>query len=210
MTARLLPACALAACLALTGCGGTTSSGTTSTPTASSASPSEPSAASSPASSSPTEAASSSPAPSLTTIPDEDLPQIDGFEYSSDGIDDAALLAQMGGGSDDGPQLEGAVVRAISVDGQVGGVISMFRAADDYTATERRNAAIDAAAGFAMLKRAEKETVAGETVWRTTRKGSPPLYAMAWAYGDSVYLLATGSAKATKAAMGAVILAVRG
>lgn len=205
MKSPVPPACALAVSLVLAGCGASSSDGgATGAPTSSTTS----SAAPTPTSASPTASASSSPAPSITTIPDSDLPQIDGFEYVSDGIDDDALLKQMGGASDDDPRMEGAVVRAIAADGEVGGVITMLRAERDFTATEARNAAIDAAAGFAMLKRADKATVSGETVWKTTRKGAPPLYAMAWAYGDSVYLLATASAKDTKTVMAAVILAL--
>ena len=135
---------------------------------------------------------------------------MEGFDYVSDGIDDAALLEQMNGASNDDPRMEGAVVRGISSEGQVGGVISMFRAERDFTATEARNSAIDAAAGFAMLKRADRKTVSGETVWQTTREGSPALIAMAWTHDDSVYLLATASAKDTKTVMAALIAAVSG
>ena len=98
MKSSIVAACALSVSLVLAGCGATStgSGGSSPAPSSSSASPTSASPRTTTGTST-----TAKPAPAITTIPDDELPQIDGITYVDTGAGDDALLAELGKGTPD-------------------------------------------------------------------------------------------------------------
>lgn len=135
---------------------------------------------------------SPTPNPKPSRLPESVLAPIDGFTYTSEGVDDAALLAQVSEATSDLPQ--GYLLRGLkNVDGQVVGGVTIMRAATTLSAKDANQAAVDAAAGFAQKTKAKKVTVEGRKSWQATRAGEPQLTGVAWPDGNDIILVWGGS-----------------
>ncbi len=212
MKSSIVAACALSVSLVLAGCGATStgSGGSSPAPSSSSASPTSASPRTTTGTST-----TAKPAPAITTIPDDELPQIDGITYVDTGAGDDALLAELGKGTpDDGtrddPEMVGIVLRGMKIGDQNVGLITMTRASRPFRGDEASDQAIDVAAGFAGALRADKKRVAGEIVWQSTRPGTPEIVSMAWGYDDAIYLVSSASSEDCAALMEELIAAVAG
>jgi hypothetical protein len=178
--AALLAACGSGA--AVPASPATTTSGSTSpaAPTTASATPAQ---------------SSASPAQSrlLTVLPESVLPELPGLEWTSL-VDDAVRQRELGAAEPDasGPQQTAFLMRELTLDGQLVGGASLIRHDVALTATEARNAGIDASAGFAVKKRSKRVTVDGQQMWQATKDAqgkTPALTAVAWAEGTDLILL---------------------
>ena len=201
-------AVALLAALSLAACGGSATKVVAGSSTLETVTPSTSSAPSSPiASATP----SVTPTAAPTTLPESVLPTLPGYTYTTSGVSDDELLAQMSARmGDQKGDLNGVLQRALVRNNIIVGGVTILRPTTTPTPKEASQGALDSVAGFAGATQAKSVTIAGQKSWQATRPGKQPLTGIAWPDGTDFILVFAGSVRDAQVIAAAYIKAARG